>query len=345
MAQPIASTRTDNRPRRRGAAALLAVVLAAAAMVQASPVQATGGDGLRAAANTYRMQEWPQEGPLNPVGASALLDDIAVRRAAQMVNADKLEHDIDYVFDRLNSSGVCWKGFGEIIAWERGYPEYSYERTMGMWWDSPTHHAVMMGDDYNAAGGAWKSGDDGAHYSVMIFAELCSSSIAYTSTPLLKPVRKYNPDRPMVFRHGTFTGYRLSESGDVIGRKSVTFERGSRTTSAGRTPTDGRAWLKVSGGPLAGYWVRESEKSYVRGVSARTDFSPAEQLRLVPGRYTGLKFDWLGGIEREKAFRTSWTAKMRTSARAMISGHKYFLVSSGALDGWWLRDTDAVTLR
>jgi uncharacterized protein YkwD len=341
MAQPIARTRAAAHPHGRRAAVILAIALAATAMAVATPVRASGGDGLRRAANVYRVEE----GNLIPVGASTVLDEIATRRASQMVAAGKLAHDIDYVYDRLNASGVCWKGFGEIIAWERGYAEYSYERTMGMWWDSPTHHAVMMGADYNAAGGAWKRAEDGAHYSIMIFAELCSGSISYSGTPLMKPAKKYNPDRPMVFRPGTYTGYRLSESGDVLSKRTVRFTDWQRTTSAGRTPTDGRAWLKVSGGRLAGYWVRETDSSYVRGVTARTNYAPSKQLLVKPGKYTGLQFDWMGGIERQKGFRTSSRAKMRTSARAMISGRMFFLVSSGPLEGYWLRDVDEVSLR
>lgn len=340
MPQPLARTRTVSRPQGGSIAILLSIVLGAAALAVAAPVHAAGGDGLRQAANGYRTGKG-----LTAVGASALLDDIAVRRAGQMVSADRLEHDHDYVVDRLNASGVCWRGFGEIIAWERGYPDYSYQRTMRLWWNSPVHHNIMMGADYNSAGGAWKTAADGAHYSVMVFAELCSSSIAYASTPLLKPERKYNPDRPMVFRRGTFTGYRLNSSGEVLGRKTVRFTAWQRTTSAGRTSGDGRAWLKVSGGRLAGYWVRETDSSYVRGVTARTDFEPSKQLVLQPGKYTGLKFDWLGGIVREKAFRTPSSAKMRTSARAMISGRKFYLVSSGPLDGYWVHHSDNVSLR
>ena len=76
---------------------------------------------------------------------------------------------------RLNESGVCWSGYGEIIAWESGwYTDYSPARTMEMWWESPGHHAIMMGEDYNAAGGAWDTAADGGHYSVMVFVTLCN---------------------------------------------------------------------------------------------------------------------------------------------------------------------------
>lgn len=341
MALPITRTRALRRPHGTTTALLLSLALATGAMVAAAPARATGGDGLRQEANAYRVDK----GHLGPVAASGLLDDIATRRAGQMVAANKLEHDIDYVYDRLNGSGVCWRGFGEIIAWERGYTEYSYERTMGMWWDSPTHHAVMMGEDYNAAGGAWKRADDGAHFSVMIFAELCSATATSTSVPLLKPERLYNPDRPMVFAAGSFTGYRLSASGDVLGKKTVRFGSTHRTISAGRSWVDGRAWLKVSGGPLQGYWVRETTKSYVRGASSRKEYDPDRQLVVLAGRYTGYRFGWLGGTLGAREISTSSRVKVRVSAWAMINGRPYFLVESGRLEGYWLRDSDKVFLK
>ncbi|HYN64249.1 MAG TPA: hypothetical protein VES36_06555, partial [Candidatus Limnocylindrales bacterium] len=154
----------------------------------------------------------------------------------------------------------------------------------------------------------------------------------------------YNPDRPMVFRAGSFTGYRLSKSGVVLGKKSVHLGSIHRTTSAGRTRLDGRAWLKVSGGALAGYWVRETPNSYVRGMTSHKAYDPALWLVVKPGTYTAFRFGWLGGVQREKVLRTSSRTKMHTSERAVINGRPYFLVSSGPLDGYWLRDSDNVIL-
>lgn len=339
MAYPRSTVMTTPRPVRRAQALLLALAMAAAATAVAGPVRAAGGDGLRQEANEHRV-----EGGLQPVVGTPLLDDIADRRAAQMVAAGALEHDMDYVRHRLNASGVCWSGFGEIIAWEAGYPDYSYERTMRLWWRSPMHHDVMMGEAYNAAGGAWDRASDGGHYSVMVFVTLCGNSVANSSVSLLKPTRKYNPDRPMVFREGRYTGYRLSSDGDVLATKTVRFEATHRPTSAGRALVGGRAWLKVSSGPLAGYWVHESSDSFVRGTTTRMGFDPTRQLLVNAGKYTAFRFDWLGGVTREKVLRASWTMKMRTSIKAIISGRPYYLISSGPLEGYWLRSSDNVEL-
>ncbi|MEP6468561.1 MAG: CAP domain-containing protein, partial [Chloroflexota bacterium] len=339
MSQPTALTRTMPAARGRTAALLLSIAFAAAALTSAAPVRAAGGDGLRREANEHRV-----DGRLNPVVGTALLDDIAAHRAAQMVAAGKMQHNIDYVYDRLNASGTCWKGFGEIIAWNMDSP-YSYSHTVQQWWQSKTHHDFIMTAAYNAAGGAWKTARDGGNYSVMVFAVLCGDAVASTAVSLLRLDNRYDPDRRMVFREGTFTGYRLSKSGNVLGKKSVRFGSIRRTTSAGRTRLDGRAWLKVSGGPLDGYWVRETPDSFVRGTTMRRPYDPSRRLVVRPGRYSAYRFSWLGAVERKKVLGTASRLKMRTSARAVINGRCYFLVSSGRLDGYWLRDSDRVILK
>ena len=339
MANPRSTGMTTPRPVGRVQALLLALAMAAAATAVAGPVRAAGGDGLRQEANEHRV-----DGGLQPVVGNALLDDIADRRAAQMVAANELEHDMDYVRNRLNRSGVCWSGFGEIIAWERGYPDYSYERTMGLWWRSPMHHDVMMGEAYNAAGGAWDSALDGGHYSVMVFVTLCGNAVAGDAVPQLKPDRKYDPDRPVVFRPGTYTGYRLTADGDVLARKTVTFRSGARTTAAGHAWADGRPWMKISAGALAGWWVRETPNAYLRGESQRARFAPDRKLALKAAHHLGLTFDWLGTPTTSKRLWVKQRVFVDSSSRALISGRPYFLVTSGSLAGYWIADTDLANL-
>ena len=172
--------------RGRLAAALTALMLLAG-VAAASPATtlAYGGDGLRAAANRLRA-----DAHVGPVAGTELLDDIASHRASQLVRLDRLEHDLDYVTHRLNDAGVCWKLVGEILAWERGSSDYDYGRTVQAWFKSDTHRDIMLGDRYNAAGGAWRGAPDMQHYSVMVFVELCgttTSSISVTPCCLCLP--------------------------------------------------------------------------------------------------------------------------------------------------------------
>jgi uncharacterized protein YkwD len=324
-------------PTARTIAMLLAALLMMAVTLAATaPVRATGGDGLRAAANGYREGHG-----LAPVVGTALLDDIANRRAAHMARDNTLEHDMAYVSRRLNDAGVCWSGFGEIIAWEN-YADYSADRVMEMWWDSPSHHDIMMGEGYNAAGGAWKTASDGGHYSVMVFVGLCGQSVASEPRSVLYPDVRYDPNRELVLKDTHVTAYRMDRSGAVLSQKSIRLSRTLRVSSAGRARANGKVWLKVNSGALAGYWVHETSGSYVRGMTQRDIFSSDKITIIEPGRYVGMRFDKLGRI---KASKTYWFGHERTlsiSAHAVINGRHYLMLSSGPLAGYWIRDTPQV---
>jgi hypothetical protein len=321
-------------------ALLLALMLAGGALATlAAPALAFGGEGLRAAANGYRTEHG-----LDPVIGTALLDDIASKRAARMANRDQLKHDIDYVYDRLNAAGVCWQGFGEIIAWESGYPSYSYDRTMLAWWKSRDHKNILMTPEFNAAGGAWMRADDGGAYSVMVFVDLCGSSATTVKEPRPGLDIRYDPARPLVFWKGRHVGYKLSPGGEVLGRKAHTY--GSRTvkTSVGRSVIDGKAWLKVRSGALRGYWVPERSSSFVRGMTKLWAFEPERTATLASGTYKGWKFTWYGHVDDHMKRTFSAPVQVDASARAIINGRAYVRVSSGYLSGFWVRDTTAVQL-
>jgi len=324
--------------RARLAAGVVALTLVLTAITIA-PVAATSrGDGLRDAANAHRV-----DGGLDPVVGTNLLDDIADARAAQMASANQLVHDLGYVGDRLDRAGVCHGLVGETIAWERGYTDYSYDRTMNQWWNSAGHQAIIMTAAYNAAGGSWASASDGGHYSVMVFVELCDVPAVASST-LLQPAQPYSPDRPMVFRAGSHTGYKLSSTGAVLASTGVTF--GSRMTyaAAGRARVSGHAYLKVSSGPLAGFWVRESVRSHVKGMTAKRSYQPARQISFEAGTYTGVTFDTLGRVTGRKSATLAGPSGASASARAIINGRAFFKVANGIWAGYWIRDSGRVNL-
>lgn len=324
--------------RSRLVAIALALVFAAASAVVAGPVHASArGDGLRAAANEHRVR-----GGLAAVVGTDLLDDIARKRAGQMVSSDRMEHDLDYVRRRLDGAGACWSSYGEIIAWETGQETYSYKRTMRMWWDSRVHHDIIMTATFNAAGGAWARGGDGDHYSVMVFATLCASELS--DTTLLSASQAYSPKRPMTFRKGTHTGYRLSSDGAVLGTKQVTLSRRSGAEAAGRTRTNGKAYIKVSNGIFAGYWVRESWKSHVRGTTQKRTYGSPKPLSFAKGTYTGYRFDDLGRVTASKTATLGRSSGADARARAIINGRAWFLVENGIWAGYWVRDNAKVNL-
>lgn len=170
-------------PLRRLLAFMLFAGLVAGSLAVPAGTLAYGGNGLRDAANSYRV-----DAGIAPVAGTALLDQIATERAATMVQNDTMVHDMTYVRSRLDGAGVCWTGYGEIIAysWSSQPTDYSYTKTMLQWWNSPLHRSVLLDANYNVAGGAWARTAEGKAYSVMVFARLCGGdapSAGYGPTP------------------------------------------------------------------------------------------------------------------------------------------------------------------
>jgi putative cell wall-binding protein len=162
----------------------LLLLLAGVALVAGSlpaPAAAVGGDSYVQLSNQKRAS-----GGLAPVALSAAADQIAVERAEQLAASDVFAHDMAYVGRRLKEIGVCHSTYGEIIAWEKGYASYSYQRTIEAWWASPGHRAIMVGD-YNGAGGSWSvSSKSGITYSVMIFVKLCAPAATQSATTITR---------------------------------------------------------------------------------------------------------------------------------------------------------------
>lgn len=166
-----------NRPVARRIFALLISVSLLGAM-GAAPAAAVDGGAYVAHANARRASVG-----LPPVGLHASVDQVAVERANQLAATDVFVHDMTYVVNRLRALGVCFTGYGEIIAWESGYPTYDPARTILQWWNSPGHKAIMLGD-YNAAGGSHTtSNSTGRIYSVMVFVKLCAGSTVPAPPP------------------------------------------------------------------------------------------------------------------------------------------------------------------
>jgi len=134
----------------------------------AAPAAAVDGDRYVALANLKRASV-----KLAPVTLVSAVDKVSHERATQMATRDTFTHDLAYVASRLKALGVCFTGYGEIIAWERGYSTYDPARTMEQWWKSQGHHDIIVGN-FNAAGGSHvTSAASNKIYSAMVFVKLC----------------------------------------------------------------------------------------------------------------------------------------------------------------------------
>ena len=231
-----------------------------------------------------------------PVVGTALLDDIANRRAAHMAQDDKLEHDMAYVSQRLNDAGVCWSGFGEIIAWEN-YPDYSARPHHGDVVEltaAPRHHAGR---------GLQRSRRRLGYRQRR--RPLLGNGVRHPLRPVNRrragqrpvPGRPVRPEPRAGAQGGPRHRVSPGRSGAVLSQKSVKLVEDARVRAAAATRENGKAWLKVSSGALAGYWVHETNDSFVRGLTQRDNFDADKQVTLEAGRYLGMRFDWLGRVK------------------------------------------------
>ena len=156
------------RPSIRRPLAFLAALSLLAPL--AAPVAAVGGARYVELANEKRT-----ELRLPSVSIHAAVDTVAIERGNAMARGDELRHDLEYVASRLRALGVCFTGYGEIIAYTTA-SDYDPSDAIRRWWDSAPHKAIMTGD-YNVAGGSHaRSSASGKTYSAMIFVKTCGAS-------------------------------------------------------------------------------------------------------------------------------------------------------------------------
>jgi putative cell wall-binding protein len=112
---------------------------------------------------------------LGPVSLHAAVDQVAVERGNHMAADDDFTHDMAYVASRLTALGVCYTGYGEIIAYTTR-SDYDPSNAIERWWVSTGHKAIMTGNYTHAGGSHTRSTDTGRMYSVMVFVKLCGAS-------------------------------------------------------------------------------------------------------------------------------------------------------------------------
>jgi len=151
----------------RPAAILAALVLL---LGITAPVAAVGGAEYVELTNVKRASV-----NLGPVALHSAVDQVAVERANQMAQDDDFSHDMTYVASRLTELGVCYTGYGEIIAYTTR-TDYTPSNAIERWWVSAGHKAIMTGDYTHAGGSHARSTVTNRMYSVMVFVKLCGGS-------------------------------------------------------------------------------------------------------------------------------------------------------------------------
>jgi len=176
----IARSRTRSILTAAATALLLAATLIPAAP---APAAAAGGSSFVSVANDYRASRG-----LAPVSLHAQVDQIAVERGRQLARDGALGHDFDYIKARFADFGICWRGFGEIVAYNSTGDFSAFGQ---QWWNSDGHRAIMLGDYTHAGGSREQAGS--RWYGVMIFVKLCDSQTTIAGfTDIAGSVFKYD---------------------------------------------------------------------------------------------------------------------------------------------------------
>lgn len=175
------------RPAARRPLAILAALSILLGL--AAPVAAVDGATYVELTNQKRALEG--KGPLS---LHAAVDQVTVERANQMAATDEFEHDMAYVASRLTQLGVCYRGYGEIIAYT-SRSDYDPSNAIERWWQSAGHNAIMVGDYTHAGGSHARSTTTGYMYSVMVFVKLCDSSTTAPSPSTTQISRVAGTDR------------------------------------------------------------------------------------------------------------------------------------------------------
>jgi hypothetical protein len=338
--------------RRLAAAGLTATVIGG---TLAAPALATGGTEFVSLTNVKRASV-----DLGPLVFSAAVDTIAVERGKQMAKADVLAHDLTYVTTRLAQLGICWTGVGEIIAWEKGYPTHSYQRTIDAWWASAGHHAIMVGA-YTVAGGSWSLSATGATYSVMIFVKTCGGAVDTTAPTVVS--RSPGAGAGWV---SLTTGVSAGFSEQVRGVGTGTFVLRDVTTSTtvsasvSYDSTSHTAKLRLATTLRFGHWYRATLSSSIKDLAdnpmtttswsfraSLQRFDPARSVSFSGGTHVGYKFSSGGAILGTKSYTLSRTSGASTDRRALVPTHSgtWYYVTNGVWAGYWMQASASVTLR
>lgn len=244
---------------------------------------------------------------LGPVALHAAVDKVAVERGNHMAAKDDFTHDMTYVANRLKALGVCYTGYGEIIAYTTR-SDYGPSNAIERWWVSSGHKAIMTGSYTHAGGSHARSTATGTMYSVMVFVKLCGASTPPLSGSSTQITRLAGADR-----YATAAAISTSQFGSGASTAFIATGAGFPDALAG-APAAARARgpvLLTERGGLPSATAAElarlkPSKIVVLGGPGVVSDAVISQLRA----YAGTVVRWAGG----NRFETAATISARTFA-------------------------------
>lgn len=143
--------------------------------------------------------------------------------------------------------------------------------------------------------------------------------------------------RDVVQEAGRHIGYRFDGDGDIVERRSVTFQRPARDSATDRRWIPGRGtFLLLADGKLAGFWVRESLVAYVVGRVGVERFEPPRSITLPGGTIAGYRFTSAWKLRNAEIHSLTQAVTAHADRRAVINGVRYYQVTDGLWAGTWI---------
>jgi hypothetical protein len=139
------------------------------------------------------------------------------------------------------------------------------------------------------------------------------------------------------FASGTHTGYRFAADGTVIASKTARLWHASGANTNQRAVINGAWHLHVTNGAWAGYWVRETSRSSIRGITQHHDMA-STSVRFSSGTYTGLRFAADGSAVTSRTATLGAGSSAPAIAWAVINGTPRFLIGAGIWAGYWVAE-------
>jgi hypothetical protein len=188
----------------------------------------------------------------------------------------------------------------------------------------------------------------------------CPGGVLYALLPTIRnqvaaamnlwPGQVYNPPRHLTFQAGTYVGYKFNASGGVTATKPYTLTKvsGAPTNQWATNPRGGSYWY-MTAGVWAGYWVQGSSRIKLDPAPVMPtveEFDTARPVTLSARTRTGYKFNVFGQVTASKALTLTAPTVVWATKRGGIpnQGGRWYYVTVGAWEGYWILETAGVTL-
>jgi peptidoglycan/xylan/chitin deacetylase (PgdA/CDA1 family) len=164
--------------------------------------------------------------------------------------------------------------------------------------------------------------------------------IAAALLPLAAPAPVGAATLSVRLEAGPQVGVTFDAAWHVTSRRSITLDTPVTVSASARValPSAG-TWMRVSTGPLAGRWVRQSLVAYVPALLDVKTFAPPRAVTLRPGRWELYRFDGTGAMTDARGLVLATTTVVQADRAATIRGQRYLRIAAGASAGWWLPGT------